>query len=68
MTLRSVRGRPKRKLLLSEGWIGYLLTVNIGLVPRVRVCPWRSARDVVIIDGDADLAPSATMSNFEVDV
>lgn len=40
--------------------------VNIGLVPRVRVA-LGGVRDVVIIDGDADLAPSATMSNSEVD-
>ena len=67
MTLCSVRGRPKRTLLLSKGLIGYLLTVNIGLVPRVRFA-LGGARDVVIIDGDVDLAPSATMSNFKVDV
>ena len=40
--------------------------VNIGLVPRVRVA-LGGVRDVVIIDGDADLAPSATMSSAEVE-
>ncbi|MHB1475796.1 MAG: pyridoxamine 5'-phosphate oxidase family protein [Dermatophilaceae bacterium] len=40
--------------------------VNIGLVPRVRVA-LGGVRDVVIIDGDADLAPSATLSSAEVD-
>ena len=40
--------------------------VNIGLVPRARVA-LGGVRDVVIIDGDADLAPSATMSSAEVE-
>lgn len=44
MTRDSCGGRPDRNLLLSEGWIGYLLTVNIGLVPRVRVALGRSTR------------------------
>ena len=40
--------------------------VNIGRVPRVRVA-LGGARDVVIIDGDAELAASTTMSDAEVD-
>jgi hypothetical protein len=40
--------------------------VNIGLVRRVRVA-LGTVRDVVIIDGDADLAPSATLSSAEVE-
>lgn len=40
--------------------------VNIGLVPRVRVA-LGGLRDVVIIDGDADLAPSSALSSAEVE-
>jgi hypothetical protein len=40
--------------------------MNIGLVRRVRVA-LGTVRDVVIIDGDADLAPSATLSSAEVE-
>ena len=40
--------------------------VNIGLVRRVRVA-LGTVRDVVIIDGDAELAPSATLSSAEVE-
>ena len=40
--------------------------VNIGLVPRVRVA-LGGVRNVVIMDGDADLAPSATLSSAEVE-
>jgi hypothetical protein len=40
--------------------------VNIDLVPRVRVA-LGTVRDVVIIDGDADLAPSSALSSAEVE-
>ena len=40
--------------------------VNIGLVPRVRVA-LGGVRDVVIIEGGAVLAPSATMASDEVE-
>jgi len=40
--------------------------VNIGLVRRVRVA-LDGVRDVVIIDGDADLAASTTLSGAELD-
>jgi hypothetical protein len=39
---------------------------NIALVPRVRIA-LGGVRDVVIIDADADLASSATLSSAEVD-
>src|SRR5450631_1487143 len=41
-------------------------TVNIGRVRRVRVA-LGTVRDVVMIDGVADLAPSATLSSAEVE-
>ena len=40
--------------------------VNIGLMRRVRVA-LDGVRDVVVIDGDADLAPSTTLSSAELD-
>jgi hypothetical protein len=40
--------------------------VNIGHVPRVRVA-LGGVRDVVIIEGDADLAPSGAMSIADVE-
>jgi hypothetical protein len=53
------------RLLLATN-AGSPTVMNIGLVPRVRIA-LGGVRDAVIIDGDADLAPSATMSIAEVE-